>query len=550
MAAIFAQFSAAVWSPPMLLLIVGTGIYLSARTRLFQFVRFRHILEHTLFAIFRKKEVRRSRDQKSISQFQALATALAATTGTGNIAGVAAAITIGGPGAIFWMWISALFGMMTGYAENVLGICFRRRNAQGEWAGGAMYYIEAGLSGIRALRRFAKPLAAAFALFCALASFGIGNVAQVNTVSEVLYATFSTPRWVTGLFLTGAAALVILGSIRRIARVTEKLVPFMSLFYVAAALAILLMNVNQIPYVFGTIIQNAFDPRAILGGTIAMGFRRGVFSNEAGLGSTVIVHAASDVKEPVQQGMWSIFEVFFNTLVLCTLTAFALLSSTASGLPRLEGANITSQKQMISLTQTAGEIPLVGSKRNEIYQTSHLGGTIARLTVNGVEHAVLMKTPENARDFTYANVMLADAFDADGDGIFESVRFEEIAGVSLVTYAFSRHFGDAAGAILAAAILLFAFSTVLGWSFYGAKSAEYLFGARAVTPYRIAYILVIYIGAVMHQNFAWDAADALNGLMAIPNLIGVLCLSGLVVRITQNYIARKIPKKRLSPRAG
>ncbi len=547
-----ATLNAAVWGAPMLLLIIGTGIYLTARTRFFQFAHVRHILSRTLFAIFRKSDVHKSGDERAISQFQALATALAATTGTGNIAGVAAAIAIGGPGAVLWMWVSALFGMATGYAENVLGIYFRRRNARGEWSGGPMYYIEAGLSKSRALKRFARPLAVLFAAFCALASFGIGNMTQVNTVSEVMRTNFSVPGWATGLAVSGATALVILGSIRRIARVTEKLVPFMSIFYIAAALAVLILNAGQIPHVFGTILKSAFCLRAALGGAggmalrraVTMGFKRGVFSNEAGLGSTVIVHAASDAREPAAQGMWAIFEVFFNTLVLCTLTAFALLSSTVSGLPSLENANLTARPGLISLAGHARDhMPLIGAERNELHRTSGAGGTVARLTVDGAKREILVRGPEGDRDLTYANVMLASAYDADGDGIRESARFEELAGVSLVALAFSRHFGSAAGAILALTILFFAFSTVLGWSFYGMRSVEYLFGARAATPYRIAYILFAFLGAVMSQNLAWDVADTLNGLMAFPNLIGILCLSGLVVRITRNYTARNITKK-------
>lgn len=552
MAAILVRLNAALWGAPTLLLIIGTGAYLTVRARFFQFARLRHILESTLFAIFRRQDVRKSRDGKSISQFQALATALAATTGTGNIAGVATAITVGGPGAVFWMWVSALFSMMTGYAENVLGMYFRRRGADGAWRGGAMYTIETGLGKNRALGWLSKPLATAYAVFCALSSFGIGNMAQAGTVSEVLGVNFSVPGWVTGIVLTGITALVILGNIRRIARVTEKLVPLMSLFYVAAALAVFLMNTRRIPYVFGAIFQGAFGVRAALGGVggmavrraVTMGFRRGVFSNEAGLGSTVIAHAAADAKEPAAQGMWAIFEVFFNTLILCTLTAFALLSSTADGLPDLESANLTARPQYISLAESGwAEMPLVGTEPSEIYRTSRAGGTIVRLTLDGASRAVLLATPEAAGDFTYANVMRAAALDADGDGIYETARFEEVAGAALMSYAFSRHFGGAAGAILAASILLFAFSTVLGWSFYGIRSVEYLFGPRAATPYRIAFLAFVFFGAVAGRSLVWEAADALNALMAVPNLVSVLCLSNLVARITQNYVDRKITKK-------
>ncbi|MGN0674489.1 MAG: alanine/glycine:cation symporter family protein, partial [Oscillospiraceae bacterium] len=326
-----------VWGIPMLVLIISTGIYMTVRTHFFQVTKIKHWSNETFLAIFKKKSVTKTKDKKAISQFQALATALAATIGTGNIAGVATAIAVGGPGAVFWMWLSAFFGMMTNYSENVLGIYFRKKNVNGEWSGGAMYYLQEGLKDRKGIRHLAKPLAILFSIFCVLASFGIGNMTQVNSISSAMKSNFNVPTIITGIVLAAIAALVIVGGIKRIASVTEKLVPFMALFYIIGCLIIFVSNYKQIPYVFSSIFSNAFNFGAVAGGiggyiikrAVTMGFKRGVFSNEAGLGSSVMVHSASDVKEPVVQGMWGIFEVFFDTIIVCTLTAFVLLSSPA-----------------------------------------------------------------------------------------------------------------------------------------------------------------------------------------------------------------------------
>jgi AGCS family alanine or glycine:cation symporter len=442
----------------MLALIIVTGIFLTIKTGFFQ-VRFaKAVSDKTFFAIFKHKSVRSTKEHTAITQFQALSTALAATIGTGNIAGVATAISIGGPGAVFWMWVSAFFGMMTNYSENVLGIYYRKKNKKGEWTGGAMYYLEHGVGGIKALAPFAKPLAIVFSIFCVLASFGIGNMTQVNSIASAMSGSFGIPHIVTGIFCAFLAGLVIIGGIKRIARVTERFVPFMALFYILGALVILILNARSIPHVFTEIFTGAFGFKAAAGGfagaalkkAITMGFKRGVFSNEAGLGSSVMVHSASDVKEPVVQGMWGIFEVFFDTIIVCTLTAFAVLSTGA-----------------------------VDS-----------GAT----------------------------------------------------GVQLVSAAFSHGFGRFAGQFVSLAVLLFAFSTVLGWSFYGEKGMEYLFGTKATIVYKVLFVSFILVGATMNLSLAWDIADTLNGLMAIPNLIGVLLLSGTVFAITRNYMARNLTK--------
>lgn len=453
-----------VWGAPMLILIIGTGIYFSCRLGFFQLFRFRHVLNSTIFSVFKSKGTTKSKDKKAISQFQAMSTALAATIGTGNIAGVATALTIGGPGAVFWMWVSAFFGMMTSFAENVLGVYYRTKNKDGEWAGGAMYYISEGLKKRKFLSAFAKPLSVLFAVFCVMASFGIGNMSQVNAIAVSLENSFNIPPLAVGIILAVIIGFILLGGVKRIGSVAEKIVPFMALIYIVLTLSVVVVNIDKIPEVFSSVFKGAFGISAVGGGisgaivknAVTMGFKRGVFSNEAGLGSGVIVNSVSDVKEPVQQGMWGIFEVFFDTIVVCTLTAFTVLST-------------------------------------DVLETS------------------------------------------------------SAEGAALVAEAFSSVFGSSAGMILAFSITLFAFTTILGWSFYGTKSLEYLLGKKSTVVYKVIFALFIVIGATMNLSLVWEISDTLNALMALPNLIGVLLLSGEVVKITKNYTQRKIKKIKTPP---
>ncbi len=459
------KINGVVWGIPMLILIIGTGIYLTVRTKFFQVIYAKFVNNETIFAVFKKKSVTKAGEKTAISQFQALSTALAATIGTGNIAGVATAITMGGPGAVFWMWLSAFFGMMTNYSENVLGIYYRKRNAKNEWSGGAMYYIENGFGRKGAFfKAIAKPLAIIFAIFCALASFGIGNMSQVNSIAGAMESAFSIPPLATGIALAVIVTLVIIGGVKRIGETAEKIVPFMAVIYILASLAVLVLNFKMIPTVFAQIFACAFSSKAVVGGVagvavkqaMTMGFKRGVFSNEAGLGSSVMVHSASDVKEPVVQGMWGIFEVFFDTMIVCTLTAFTILST-----------------GVVGATDAAGKL---------------------------------------------------------------------VEGVPLVSMAFANTFHSLAGDVVAICVMLFAFTTVLGWSFYGSKAVEYIAGTKATIVYKILFVGMIIFGATMKLQLAWDISDTLNGLMALPNLIGVLTLSGTVFAITKNYIARRIKK--------
>lgn len=461
-----------VWGLPMLVLLVGTGILMTCLTGLFQVTHIGHWMHNTIGGIFRDKHVtaHTAKEDKQISQFQSLCTALAATIGTGNIAGVAAAIASGGPGAIFWMWIVAFFGMMTNYSENVLGIYYRRKNMHGEWSGGAMYYLRDGLGAKPGCKQIGAVLAVMFSVFCVIASFGIGNMSQINSIASNLDSAFHIPPLASGIALMIFAALVIVGGLKRIASVTEKLVPFMAIAYIIGAFVVVIVNIGQAGAVFSAIFKGAFGLKAVGGGivgsgvsmAIQWGMKRGVFSNEAGLGSSVMVHSSSNVKEPVVQGMWGIFEVFADTIIVCTLTAFAVLSS---GLVDLETGAVISEAQ----------------------------------------------------------------------------------STALVAEAFSTVFGKFGAGFIAIAILLFAFSTVLGWSQYGSKGFEYLFGTKSVQAYHIVFVLFIVIGATMNLKLAWDLSDTFNGLMAIPNLIGVISLSGTVMAITKNYTDRTFHNKKIKP---
>ena len=455
-----------VWGVPALVLLAFVGVLMTVLTKVFQVTHFGHWMKKTIGAVFKDKHVTSHTRDKSISQFQSLCTALAATVGTGNIVGVSGAIIAGGPGAVFWMWVMAFLGMMTNYSENVLGIFYRRKNSQGEWSGGAMYYLRDGLGSKKGCAGIGKVLALLFSLFCLIASFGIGNMTQVNAISGNMQTVFGLPTWVTGAIVMILVGLVVVGGLKRIAAVTEKIVPFMVILYMVGTIVIFFMNISHVGAVFTSIFKSAFGMEAAAGGVVGYGIKlaiewgmkRGVFSNEAGLGSSVMVHSSSNVKEPVQQGMWGIFEVFADTIIVCTLTAFAVLSS--------------------------GLIDLDTGK-------------------------------------------LADAF----SGLTKN---------DLVATVFEQKFGVVGSGFIAVSIALFAFSTVLGWSHYGTKACEYLLGEKRTVPYRILFVLLVFGGAVMGDNLAWDLADTFNGLMMIPNLIGVIALSGVVMKITKNYVDRRI----------
>ncbi len=475
-----------VWGWFGLILLLGTGLLATVGTKVFQISHIKHWWSNTIGSLFKKDVIGHTKEKGSISPFQALCTALAATVGTGNIAGVAAAICVGGAGAVFWMWIAAFLGMMTNYSENVLGIFFRRKNANGEWSGGAMYYLRDGLGAKKGCKQIGKILAVLFCIFAMLASFGIGSMGQVNKIVANVAAAFdikalssvevfggvSLYNLILGAVVMLLTALITLGGLKRIAAVAEKIVPFMIVFFVAGSITIIAINYQAILPALKAIFVNAFKPEAFVGGTLGsaimlaaqQGFKRGVFSNEAGLGSSVMVHSNSNINEPVKQGMWGIFEVFADTMIVCTMTALVVLTS----------------------------------------------------------------------------------------GVFNAATGEIAGGLTdatLVAGAFNTVFswGNIGQKFVAIAMFLFAFTTVLGWSHYGSKAWEYLFGAKTTVIFKIIHVCTVILGATLTSSLAWDISDTFNGLMMIPNLIGVVVLLPLVVKITSNYIARKLKGKDVEP---
>lgn len=446
-----------VWGPPMLILLVGAGILLTCRTAGVQFRKFGYALKNTIGKIFKKTDA----GEGEVTPFQAVTTALAATVGTGNIAGITAAVTLGGPGSIFWLWVTALIGMCTKYSEVLLSVKFRERNALGDWVGGPMYYIKNGLG------KNWKWLGVIFCIFGALAAFGIGNAVQVGNITSSIntvitafnpdFAAQSTVNLILGLILAILAAFVLFGGIKRLGSVTEKLVPVMAVVYILSCLAVLVFNARYLPAIIGDIFKCAFSPEGVTGGAvgsmmlvITWGVKRGVFSNEAGLGSAPMAHAATSEKDPVRQGLYGIFEVFMDTIVICTLSGLTVLCG-----------------------YYAGGIDM--------------------------QYGVMSDTSLNA-------AALGTVFGMKGGSI-----------------------------IIALCLALFAFSTVLSWALYGTRCCEFLFGSKAIKPYQVIFVIVIVVGATLDLSLAWDIADTLNGLMAIPNLIALVGLSGVVVKETKDY---------------
>ncbi len=457
------------WGPWMLILLVGTGVYLSARVGFIQFTKFGHAMKNTVGKLFQKQTA----GEGEVTPFQALTTALAATVGTGNIAGVTGAIAVGGPGAVFWMWLSALFGMVTKYAEIVLAVRYRERNAQGDWVGGPMYYIRNGLG------QKWNWLAILFSLLGALAAFGIGNMTQVNTIAgsinnaidafggntaansfELFGQMVPFSSIIIGGIVAFIVALVLFGGVKRIGAVTERMVPAMAAIYIVCALCVVFSNLGSIGKVFAMIFQGAFNAEAALGGafgitimtTIQKGVGRGVFSNEAGLGSAPIAHAATSETDPVKQGMYGIFEVFMDTIVICTLTALTVLCGNAAGV---------------------------------------------------------------------------------------DIAWGQSAGTELIAASFATVFGNKIGAlIVAVGIGLFALSTILSWSLYGTRCFEFLLKGKGVKVFQVVFVFMVVVGATLKLDLVWNIADTLNGFMAVPNLVALLGLSGVVIKLTKEHFAK------------
>lgn len=446
-----------IWGVPAMICIIGVGLVLSIRTGFLQIRKFPYAMKVTIGRMFKKKEAA----DGAMTPFQAVCTALAATVGTGNIAGVAGAIAIGGPGAVFWMWISAILGMCTKFSEVTLAVHFREKNEKGELVGGPMYYIKNGL------KKHWHWLAYLFSIFGVLTVFGTGNATQVNTITTAIDSALfnygiiskdsaSTVNLIIGIVLAVLLSLILLGGINRIGQVTEKLVPFMAIIYIVFALGVVALNFQNIPHVFASIFKGAFSPASVTGGAVGSffmsmkkGVSRGIFSNEAGLGTGSIAHACADTRKPVKQGVFGIFEVFIDTIVICTLTALVILCS---------------------------EIP---------------------------------------------------------------VNYGSAAGAELTILGFTSTYGTWISIFTAVAMCCFAFSTIIGWGLYGSRCIEFLLGPKVNKPFMLVYSLVAIVGATMDLGLMWSIAETFNGLMAIPNLIAVFLLSGVVVKLVKEYFANE-----------
>ena len=425
-----------VWGPYMLVLLVGTGVYLTIRLMGIQFTLLPFALKQ---AFTPQKKTEGETQEGDISHFGALMTALSATIGTGNIAGVATAVVVGGPGAVFWMWITAIFGMATKYGEGVLAVKYRIQNSKGEMSGGPMYYIERGMK--------QKWLAILFAGFATIASFGIGSSVQSNSVAQSIHASFGIEGWITGVVLTVFTAVVILGGIKSISKVSSVIVPFMAVFYVLGGLIIILLNLDALMPALELIFSDAFTGNAVAGGAlgtvIRYGVARGVFSNEAGMGSAPIAAAAAKTDHPVRQALVSMTGTFLDTIVVCSITGIVLVMG---------------------------------------------------------------------------NMYM------DGE-----------TGAALTTHTFNKMLPGPGGWIVTFGLIFFAYSTILGWCYYGEKCATYLFGDKCITIYRVIYVATVMLGTVASLDLVWAAADTFNGLMAIPNLIALLALSGVIIKETKDF---------------
>ena len=430
-----------VWGPVMLVFLVGTGVYLTLRLAFLQFTMLPFALKQAFTPHGKNRDG--TENKGDISHFGALMTALSATIGTGNIAGVATAVVLGGPGAVFWMWITAIFGMATKFGEGVLAVKYRIVNERGQMSGGPMYYIERGLNW--------KWLAILFALFGTLASFGIGSSVQSNSVAHSIQASFGIDPMMTGIVLTVFTAIVILGGIKSIATASSFIVPFMAIFYVAGGLIIIIMHLDLLGPALATIFRDAFSGEAVAGGAIGTviryGVARGVFSNEAGMGSAPIAAAAAKTDHPVRQALVSMTGTFLDTIVVCSITGIVLV----------------------------------------------MGG----IYTNGE------------------------------------------TGAALTTNTFNLLLPGPGGWIVTIGLVFFAYSTILGWSYYGEKCASYLLGEWAVIPYRIIYVASVMVGTIASLDLVWAAADTFNGLMAVPNLIALVLLSGVIVKETRDFIAKR-----------
>lgn len=526
-----------VWGPVMLVLLVGTGIFLTVRLHFLPWRNLGYALKSTL-----SKEARtKSRGTGDISPFSALTTALAGTIGTGNIVGVATAMVSGGPGALVWMWISALFGLSSKFSECMLAIKYREVNEKGEMSGGPMYTMKKAFKN----KKLGTVLGWLFALFAVIASFGIGNMTQANSISDALHATFSIPTAVTGVILTVLAMLIIVGGIKTISKVSSVVVPCMAVFYVAAGLIVIIMNIQNVPAGLAMIFKMAFSMKAVGGGlcgtiTAALmngmrfGVARGVFSNEAGMGSAAITAAAATTDSPVRQGYINMTGTFWDTIVVCTITGLCIASSGVLGTTEAGNTGVyMTEEQNLSIT--------VEDDANNFVETEYtyiIDGTTLTIS-NDSETLELTALDESGNRMESGSVAnLEDTqwtsvsgekyiFGADGTYTCETL----VKGSALTILAFESALGKVGAWMVCIGIVLFAFSTILGWEYHGEKAFEYLFQTHKFNMiYRIVFSLIVYVGATTALDLVWDFSDIANALMAIPNLICMLALSGVIAK--------------------
>ena len=534
--------------PYVVIALLGTGLFLTLRLGFIQIRRLGHGFGVT------SGKYDNPGDPGDVSHFQALTTALSATVGIGNIAGVAIAIHWGGPGALFWMWVTAFLGMATKYSEVTLAQHFRRIEGvdhdphkwEGTVSGGPMYYIEKGLG------RAWKPLAIYFAVLLSITAFLTGNAAQANTVADAMYTEFAVPKALTGVVLASIVALVILGGITRIGRVTGVLAPVMAVTYVAGCLVILAVNWDRIIPTFAVIFREAFNPTAGVAGagvgaflvTMMWGVRRGLFSNEAGQGSAPIAHAAAKTDEPVSEGVVALLEPFIDTIVICTMTGLVIIAT------QVWQARIPTE-----LTLGEGDISWVTEESNgksltldeapdEIYVVNGRVADTApgspRLAWHEVAVEELYVDAEHTRPFT-GRILAASGQAVGADGAVLTSLYGPAAesGAPLTTLAFQRGLGSLGRMIVVVSVLLFAVSTAISWSYYGDRCANYLFGARAILPYKIAFVTMHFTGAVLPLSIVWELGDIFLGMVILPNLLALLLLSPKIAELTRSYFRRR-----------
>ena len=535
-----------VWGPVMLILLVGTGVFLTIRTKALCWRNLPYALRSVL-----SKEARQKKGEGDVSPFSALTTALAATIGTGNIVGVATAMVSGGPGALVWMWISAAFGLTSKFSECMLAIKYREVNEKGEMSGGPMYTMKKGFKN----KKFGAVLGWLFALFAVIASFGIGNLTQGNSISSALDTTFGVPVWVTGIVITVLALAIILGGIKSISKVSQVVVPLMAVFYVVAGLIIIIGNIRNVPAGVVMIFKMAFSVKAVGGGlcgsivasmmqAIRFGVARGVFSNEAGMGSAAITAAAASTNDPVRQGYINMTGTFWDTIVVCTITGLCIASSGVLG--------STDTSAMGTYYYEAPDEALTFSLEGNDGKTSTTRYTISdyqttedktqMVLVDGSDTLTLTLEGNASPLGDTENKNLTGTWEDDSanEYVFEDdgkLEYRElVVGSALTISAFETILGEPGGWLVCIAIALFAFSTILGWEYHGEKAFEYLFGThRYNLIYRIVFSLIVFVGATTTLKIAWNFSDIANALMAIPNLICMLAMSGVIVEEVNRY---------------